>query len=103
MKKKIFMACAALVVSAAAVVGVKAYNYSQLSDLALANIEALSKSEASENTVFGKCGNDEDKVCMIGCPHCGKPWLSTNPGPMLYAYGKCTYENCNKYFDTRVH
>ena len=27
MKRKIFMACAALVVSAAAVVGVKAYNY----------------------------------------------------------------------------
>ena len=42
MKRKIFMACATLVVSAAAVVGVKAYNHSQLSDLALANIEALS-------------------------------------------------------------
>ena len=42
MKRKIFMACAALVVSATAVVGVKAYNHSQLSDLALANIEALS-------------------------------------------------------------
>ena len=36
------MAIATLVVSAAAVVGVKAYNYSQLSDLALVNIEALS-------------------------------------------------------------
>ena len=34
MKRKFFMACAALVVSAATVVGVKAYNYSQLSDLA---------------------------------------------------------------------
>ena len=43
MKRKIFMACAALVVSAAAVVGVKAYNYSQKYDLVLANIEALSK------------------------------------------------------------
>ena len=42
------MACAALVVSAAAVVGVKAYNYSQMSELALANIEALSQ---AENTV----------------------------------------------------
>ena len=47
MKKKIFMACAALVVSAAAVVGVKAYNHSQLSDLALANIEALGETESS--------------------------------------------------------
>ena len=36
------MAIATLVVSAAAVVGVKAYNYSQLTDLALVNIEALS-------------------------------------------------------------
>ena len=42
MKQYFFMAIATLVVSAAAVVGVKAYNYSQLSDLALANIEALS-------------------------------------------------------------
>ena len=42
MKRKLFMACATLIVSAAAVVGVKAYNRSQMSDLALANIEALS-------------------------------------------------------------
>ena len=40
------MACAALVVSAAAIVGVKAYNYSQMSELALANIEALTRSES---------------------------------------------------------
>ena len=32
MKKKIFMACAALVVSAAAVVGVKAYDHLQMTD-----------------------------------------------------------------------
>lgn len=49
MKKKIFLACAALVVSAAAVVGVKAYNYSQKYDFVLANIEALSKGETSNN------------------------------------------------------
>ena len=42
MKQYFFMAVATLVVSAATIVGVKAYNYSQLSDLALANIEALS-------------------------------------------------------------
>lgn len=65
MKKKIFLACAALVVSAAAVVGVKAYNYSQISDLALANIEALSSGESDEATVM-------DWVCKkIGC--CGGP------------------------------
>lgn len=48
MKKKIFMACAALVVLAAAMIGLKAYNYSQMSDLALANIEALSQNEADD-------------------------------------------------------
>ena len=42
MKKSIFCAVAVLVVSAAVAVGLKAYNHSQLSDLALANIEALS-------------------------------------------------------------
>ena len=45
MKKKIFMACAALVVSAAAVVGVKAYNYYSMSPLMRANLEALSQGE----------------------------------------------------------
>lgn len=35
----------ALVVSAAAVLGVKAYNRSLMSDIALANIEALSQGE----------------------------------------------------------
>ena len=47
MKKKIFMACAALVVSAAAVVGVKAYNYYSMPELMRANLEALSQSEAT--------------------------------------------------------
>ena len=39
------MACAALVVSAAAVVGVKAYNYYSMSPLMRANLEALSDKE----------------------------------------------------------
>ncbi len=45
MKKKIFLACAALVVSAAAVVGVKAYNYYSMPELMRANLEALSQGE----------------------------------------------------------
>ena len=45
MKRKIFMACAALVVSAAAVVGVKAYNYYSMPELMRANLEALSQGE----------------------------------------------------------
>lgn len=45
MKKKIFLACAALVVSAAAVVGVKAYNYYSMSPLMRANLAALTSGE----------------------------------------------------------
>ena len=50
MKKKIFMVCAALVVSAAAVVGVKAYNYYSMPELMRANLEALSQSETGKKT-----------------------------------------------------
>ena len=45
MKRKLFMACAALVVSAAAVVGVKAYNHYSMPELMQANFEALSQGE----------------------------------------------------------
>ena len=64
------MACAALVVSAAAVVGVKAYNRSQMSDLALANIEALSAGEENA-TVY--CYNEivaADGMYVVYCPLC---------------------------------
>ena len=47
MRRKIFMACTALVVSAAAVLGVKAYNYYSMSPLMRANLEALSQSEGT--------------------------------------------------------
>lgn len=45
MKKKILMACAALVVSAAAVLGVKAYNYYSMPELMRVNLEALTSEE----------------------------------------------------------
>ena len=41
MRRKIFMACTALVVSAAAVLGVEAYNYYSMPALTRANLEAL--------------------------------------------------------------
>ncbi|MBE6221231.1 MAG: hypothetical protein E7127_06305 [Rikenellaceae bacterium] len=44
-EKKIFFACVALVVSAAAVVGVKAYNYYSMPELMRANLEALANPE----------------------------------------------------------
>ena len=45
MRRKIFFACVALVVSAAAVVGVKAYNYYSMPALMRANLEALADEE----------------------------------------------------------
>ena len=45
MKRKILMACTALVVSAAVVVGVKVYNYYSMPELMRANLEALSDKE----------------------------------------------------------
>lgn len=77
MKKKILMACAALVVSAAAVVGVKAYNYSQMSDLALANIEALTRDESNkkEGSLWATVPNSE--------------------GVMRYCCGPGDARNCN--------
>ena len=48
MKQYFFMAIATFVVSAAAVVGVKAYNYYSMPELMKANLEALSESENNE-------------------------------------------------------
>ena len=55
MKKKIFLACAALVVSAAAVVGVKAYSSSTYS-LLDANLEAIANGEGL-NATYVLCIN----------------------------------------------
>ena len=65
---------ATLVVSAAAVVGVKAYNYYSMSQLMRANLEALSKSESYDPLkIYIKCKeglhNDE---CGYKCWACGK-------------------------------
>lgn len=77
MKKKIFMACAALVVSAAAVLGVKAYNYYSMPELMRVNLEALSYPEQittctgpkvnDSGKVFCKCENDIPCADKHGC------------------------------------
>ena len=79
MKKYFFMAVATLVVSAAAVVGAKAYNYSQLSDLALANIEALS--------------DDKENKEKDGSLYATHPDAA---GSQKYCCGPGTVRNCNK-------
>ena len=64
------MVCATLVVSAAAVVGVKAYNYSQLTDLALANIEALSTDIEGPVTYCYDKIVSADGMYVVYCPIC---------------------------------
>ena len=91
MKKKIFMACAALVVSAAAVVGVKAYNHSQLSDLALANIEALSQREVNIGLSMDCKRTDEFITCYYICPNCKVThWIEEIKNQVWY---KCKKES----------
>ena len=51
------MACTALVVSAAAVLGVNAYNYYSMPELMRANLEALSESENQYHIPNFKSGN----------------------------------------------
>ena len=66
MKKYFFMAMATLVVSVAAVVGVKAYNYYSLSPLMKANLEALSVTEFNDVPVYqtmARCNG----VMMLAC------------------------------------
>ena len=71
MKKKIFMACAALVVSAAAaMVGVKAYNYYSMPELMRANLEALSQDETARSPYYSvlmeclRCNKGTIRGCM---------------------------------------
>ena len=48
MKKKIFMGCAALVMSATTIVGIKAYHYYAMPPLLRANLEALTERETGD-------------------------------------------------------
>ena len=67
MKKKIIMACLALVASAAAVVGIKAYNYYSMSPLMRANLEALSQREYPDITYKSVDDYREDLFGGIMC------------------------------------
>ena len=59
MKINLFMAMATLVVSVAAVVGVKAYNYYSMPELMRANLEALSTDENTGGQLRVDCAKDE--------------------------------------------
>ena len=66
--------------SAAAMVGVKAYNRSQMSDFALANIEALSQNEAQLGTLRGTC-HKISGLCFYVCDSCNQRGEIDKKGP----------------------
>ena len=102
MKRKIFMACAALVVSAAAVVGVKAYNYYSMPELMRANLEALSNDEVDlkDGTLALVCSNKRIvNTCKFKCT-CGQKFNEVKPyntWKRLLVYGEC--HNCHRWYD----
>lgn len=87
------MVCATLVVSAAAVVGGKAYNHSQLTDLALANIEALSNNEfrpqypCFQMYKHAPVLNHDLALLLRICDSCNEHWLEEALSPS-YCQGK---------------
>ena len=69
MKKKVTLLCAVAAMGVVAVAGVSLQNRAQLSDVALANIEALANAELTEgcdNTTPGICWNEETIVFPYG-------------------------------------
>ena len=91
MKKKIFLVCATLIVLAAAVVGVKAYNYYSMPELMRANLVALSQDEIARSPYYSvsmecsKCKNGNIIGCMWDCE-----WDSPN----TCKPGKCSNKSC---------
>ena len=85
------MACVALVVSAAAVVGVKAYNRLQMSDPSLANIEALSQREVNIGLMMDCIETYENTTCYYICPNCKVThWIEEIKNQIWY---KCKKES----------
>ena len=87
MKKKIF---GAVLIAAMALAAGWNFNQSKnevvLSDLALANVEALASGE-----VKADCGNMAAVICKATCSKCGKTYkTSQSPGPASNVRGNCT-------------
>ena len=107
MKKKIFMACAALVVSAAAVLGVKAYNYYSMPALMRANLEALTDDELLKNikvasTIRIECEKKVNSMCTVICPNCNSRWVTSYDTMLDHKIkskiGYCSNPNCEYPF-----
>lgn len=87
MKKNIF---GVALISAMAVTAGQNFNQSknetQLSDLAMANVEALARSEAT-----AECGNMTPVICKATCSRCGKVYETKEaPGPASNVKGNCS-------------
>lgn len=81
MKKIIFSAVATLVVSAAAVVSVNAYNYYSMSPLMKTNLDALAQNEVYELKVYLECEpGDEKDECGYTCFSCRKEFYPFKKG-----------------------
>ena len=81
MKKKLFFAAVALVMSAATAVGYMAYDKGNMSEFMMANIEALTESEGS-----GKC------FASLACS------MVNAPQNTVYCEGE---QECHRYPDKR--
>ena len=86
------LAVATLVVSAAAVVGVKVYTYYSMPELMRANLEALTQKEVERNIIIGHC---EDVIPYANCYYdcCNIRWTDPNRGilgKLVSVEGKCS-------------
>ena len=88
MKKKLFLAGTILVMSAAAAVGYKVYNQSQMSAFMKANIEALTDAESGSG-LLGTCANEVANSCLYKCQSCGAKWAQFKPGSVKRIHGYC--------------
>ena len=99
MKKYFLMVTATLVVSAAAIVGVKAYNYYSMPELMRANLEALTNNIEISERVFIDCEKKINSMCTIICPGpaCGARWAKSQntitDHTVMSAMGAC--EKCS--------
>ena len=77
MKKKILKATFVVIVGL--IGGINVYNAQKtevLSDVAMANVEALAQTENPNSTIIGECWRSYVVIeeCYVECSKCGKKW-----------------------------